>query len=129
VITKKLLTSFCLLIPLSLLNCHSRTELSEIIIENNLIGLGEIRKGSFNDIKIRIENQSQNELRILGIETSCDCTVSGSRKSVIPKYGIDTLNILYEPQTLGTQIETITLSTNTDPPFNNIVITAEVIKE
>lgn len=110
-----------------ILNSCTTYRYSEIEISPMYVNLGRIKIGSENNTYLTIQNSSSRDLNIMEIQSSCDCTIPGIRKLTIPENSIYKLNILYSPTSLGEQVQTITIKSNSDPPFNDFFIFSEVI--
>lgn len=122
VISKKVVFFFSFL---TLTSCSYKYSKIEISPKN--ITLEGIKIGSKNEIYFTIQNLSSRDLIIMDIESSCDCTIPEISKLSIPKDNVYQLKILYSPTRLGEQTQTITIKSNTDPPFHDVFIYTKVV--
>lgn len=113
---------------LTFASCDSKIKYSEISFSSKQIDAGKVELGKSYSIDLIIKNPSNSTLKILGIKPSCDCTITKKEIFIILKKNVDTINIIYKPTSIGKHTETITIKSNTKPPFSNILITSEVVE-
>ncbi|MEZ4803073.1 MAG: DUF1573 domain-containing protein [Gelidibacter sp.] len=120
---------FCyFLILIIIISCKKKFEYSEIEINPQTVLIENAKINQTIKINIALKNKSSNDLKILGIKPSCNCTIPQNNEFIISKYSSDTLKINYTPTELGKHLENITIKSNTNPPFTNIKIEAFVIE-
>lgn len=112
---------------MTLAGCTPKMKYADISIipKNNFIG--KIQLNTTYNLDVIINNPSETNLHIMGVVPSCQCTITEEKTFIIPKKSMDTLRIVYKPTKLGMHTETITIKSNTDPPFNTFLIQAEVM--
>lgn len=78
---------------------------------------------------VYLRNFSDSEIRILNIENGCGCTSGHITDSTLKAGDSVRIQVSYIPlitKDSGFVLKYITIRTNADPPFRNIIIKGEV---
>lgn len=119
-----------LLMQLFFVSCldHNRIGVNSTILTDS-INFGNITSKDTFSTEVVIRNNSARILRILHVENGCGCTTGFIKDSTVASNDSTSIRISYIPSLTkdsGKVIKYITVRTNADPPFKNIVIKGEV---
>lgn len=109
-------------------SCKEKFEFAELEVNENPIIVPSVKLNQLTNIEIEIKNSSNKILKVYGIKPSCNCTlIEDSKFEVEPKKS-HKIKVAYNPNELGEHIESLTIKSNTEPPFSTITIKTTVVE-
>ncbi len=124
ILKKIILTLFT---SIFLYSCQTTT-ISSLTISPDQINIKDAKINELVEVSVKLKNTGKNELRILGIQPSCSCTIAKETEFVISPQDEHILTIDYHPNELGNYLENIVIKANTNPPFHTLTLNSNVIE-
>lgn len=119
-----------LLFPLFFSGClENKTTIPNYSLSNDTINFGKMIRSDTFKAHFFVRNNTEEELKILHIENGCGCTSGVISDSLVPANDSSRIQLLYIPSLTkdrGNVTKYITVRTDAQPPFKNIIIKGEV---
>jgi len=92
---------------------------------------GEVKHGDVVEYTFAFRNNSERELQILDVNTSCGCTASKIKKKTLGAHESTSLDIKFKSKGYSGEVKQFIYIITDDPqePLSRFMIKAEVVKE
>ncbi len=103
-------------------------QLAKIEFEKLEHDFDKIREGEKVSYRFKFKNVGEYPLQISDVKPSCGCTTPDWTKTAVPPGGEGYIEVVFDSQgRSGSQIKTVTVFANTDPPSHVLRFKGEVI--
>lgn len=112
-------------------NLKSKKQKNAITLTSDTIFFSKINYNDTLSAIMHCRNNSTNDIKILGIENACGCTSGDLNDSIIKPNDSILVKITYIPkisEDSGKVLKFLSLRTNSDIPFINIILKGEIFK-
>lgn len=91
---------------------------------------GKIREGEKVSYRFKFKNAGEYPLQIRDVKPGCGCTTPDWTKAPVPPGGEGYIEVVFDSQgRSGSQMKTVTVFANTDPPSHVLRFKGEVIPQ